>query len=145
MEARKVEREKEEKIGADDRSGGDETAMPRLHYSTLPLCIEFWEVHELSWSIMKYHEVSWTIMIYHEVSHIDNLILALQGQKRAAADPPADVKERPEFTVVETIESLVSKFIYHWPLCNVLAFLQWLQWASVLALYWVLKTSDKIR
>ena len=31
-----------------------------------------------------------------------------EGQKRAAADPPADAKERPEFTVVETIERLVS-------------------------------------
>lgn len=30
-----------------------------------------------------------------------------QGQKRSAADPPADVKEKPEFTVVETIETLV--------------------------------------
>jgi len=31
-----------------------------------------------------------------------------EGQKRVAADPPADAKERPEFTVVETIEKLVS-------------------------------------
>ena len=32
----------------------------------------------------------------------------LAGKKRSADEPPADTKERPEFTVVETIRLLVS-------------------------------------
>ena len=57
-----------------------------------------------------------------------------EGQKRVAADPPADAKERPEFTVVETIEKLVSTSL---PLAFVrrTSWLAFLQWASVLVLY----------
>jgi hypothetical protein len=81
---RKVEREKEEKekIGAvADRSGGDEIAMPRLHCRCVPSFEKFMNSDTSDTS---------------------------EGQKRVAADPPADAKERPEFTVVETIEKLVS-------------------------------------